>query len=248
MSGHYLRCDLHIHSCLSPCADILMTPGNIVMAAVKKGLDCIAITDHNAAGNVQVAMELAKKHGLKVIPGMEVETKEEVHLLCLFSTLEGLLTWEKVVFDHLPELLNDEDTFGYQLIVDIHDEYAAKEERLLATATSLSCADVVAHVSQLGGIVIPSHVDRPVNSIIGQLGFIPPDLGIEVIEVSRHVKPENLFYRFPDLQFYLTITGSDSHFLNDIGNCGSENGFLVSGRLYQLLEPFCSSGSGFDRY
>src|SRR5690554_5869694 len=124
-----------------------MTPGNIIKEAIRLGLDCIAITDHNTAGNVEVAMKLARENGLILIPGMELETREEVHLLCLFSNLEGLKQWEELVEKKLPSLTNDEDFFGYQLLTDDNDQYIAKEERLLATATRLSLAEAVEGVN-----------------------------------------------------------------------------------------------------
>lgn len=214
------RCDLHIHSCLSPCADLLMTPGNIIQQALKLGLDCIAITDHNTAGNVAVAMELGKQYGLTIIPGMEVETREEVHLLCFFPVLEKLLAWDRVVADNLPQKENAEEHIGYQLLTDLADQYAAKDHRLLATATYLSVDEVVTTVNRLGGMVVPSHVDRRVNSILSQLGFIPPDLGIRVIEITRHSNLEQFFGENPHAKGYSYITGSDSHYLTDLGRCG----------------------------
>ncbi len=230
------RCDLHIHSCLSPCADLLMTPGNIIKEAIRLGLDCIAITDHNTAGNVEVAMKLARESGLEVIPGMEMETKEEVHLLCFFPVLESLMEWEKVVEAGLPRQKNNEEVLGFQILTDCNDQYVAKEERMLATATQLSFAEALDNVTRLGGTVIPSHVDRPVNSIIGQLGFIPPDSGISTVEISRNAELSSLVSNHPYLKEFFLITGSDSHYLHDIGRCGQyERGFPLIEDLYWLL-------------
>lgn len=213
-----------------------MTPGSIIQRALELDLDCIAITDHNSAGNAAVAMELAQRNGLILIPGMEVETQEEVHLLCYFPTLEQLLEWDIIVSQSLPPLKNDEELIGYQLLTDLNDEYRAKDERLLATAAQLSVDEVVEKVVALGGIVVPSHVDRPVNSIIGQLGFIPPELEIAVIEISKNTKPSVFFEKHPELTPYSYVVGSDSHYIEDIGRCGEPlPGFPLVGDMARLL-------------
>lgn len=234
MSGKKIyKCDLHIHSCLSPCSDILMTPGNIIERALTVGLDCIAITDHNTGANVEVAMNLAVKTGLTIIPAMEVESIEEVHLLCFFPKLEQLKKWDIIVRENMPEKSNDEEIFGYQLLTDENDEYLAKDERLLATASKLSVNDIVDGVVSLGGIVIPSHIDRTVNSIIGQLGFIPPELSINIVELSRNTDPDSFFKTNNYLKEYTYIVNSDSHYLDDIGKCGQDhNGFNIERSIF----------------
>ena len=181
-------------------AQIFDDPGNIVKQAAAMGLEYIAITDHNSAGNVRAALEFARKNGLKLIPAMEVETREEVHLLCYFSSVDALLELEEVVHKHLPDMDNDEELFGYQLLTDHNDEYTAKEERLLALATELSLVQALKLVTNLGGVAVPAHVDRPTNSILGQLGFIPPDERITVIEISRNTDPESFLRRHPQLK------------------------------------------------
>ncbi|MFP4016835.1 MAG: PHP domain-containing protein [Halanaerobiales bacterium] len=211
------NCDFHIHSCLSPCADILMTPGNIIKKAIEVGLNVIAITDHNSAGNVEVSLELARDTDLVVIPGMEVASVEEIHLLCLFNTLEQVLAWQERVYQSLPERENDEDFFGYQLLTDNNDEYIAKEKRLLAAATDMSVNDIVVEVKNLGGVVIPSHIDRKYNSIISNLGFVPPELDFQVLEVSRNGDISKLYEQYSFLKSYSLIHNSDSHYLESIG-------------------------------
>ncbi|MEJ6951838.1 PHP domain-containing protein [Natronospora cellulosivora (SeqCode)] len=211
-----LACDLHIHSCLSPCADILMTPGNIIKKALQEELDIIAIADHNAAGNVEVTMKLAEDTKLSILPAMEVESSEEVHLLCYFDKLHALLEWEDIVRANLPEMMNDEETFGYQLITDENDEYIAKEDSLLATATGLTVKEIVDKVTVLDGIVVPSHLDRPYNSLLANLGFIPNDLELSLFELSKNVDPDVFLNKFPFLNDYFYIVSSDSHYLDDI--------------------------------
>jgi PHP family Zn ribbon phosphoesterase len=210
-----------------------MTPGNIIKEALKLGLDCIAITDHNAAGNVEPALKIARNTDLIVIPGMELESVEEVHLLCYFPGLAEIKEWELTVQANLPLLYNDEEVFGYQLLTDESDDYIGKEERLLATATGLSISQVVEGVSSLGGIVIPAHVDKAVNSIIGQLGFLPPELDSCIIEISRNTAPLNFFKKYPGLKNLPYLRSSDSHYLYEIGSCGEQyKGFYLEKPLF----------------
>lgn len=207
--------DLHIHTVLSPCADLLMTPGNIIKKAEEIGLDIIAITDHNSAENISSAISLSKDSSVKIIPGMEVETAEEIHLLTFFPDLKSVKEWQRVVYANLPDLKNDEEYFGYQIITDEHDEYIAKEERLLATAVNLTISEVVKRVKKMGGVVIPSHIDRS-YSIIKNLGFIPENLELFVLEISKRGSFDRLKTKFPYLNDYILIRNSDSHYLDDI--------------------------------
>lgn len=209
------KLDLHIHTVLSPCADLLMTPANILNKAEEQGIDIIAITDHNSAENVEVTLQLADNYPVHVIPGMEVETREEVHLLCYFENLQQILAWQEIVYNNLPDLKNDEEYFGNQLKTDLEDQYVTKIERLLATATELRISEVVKKVRDLGGYVIPSHVDRS-YSIIKNLGFVPPDLEIELLEISKNGDISDLQKNFPYLKSYNFIRNSDSHYLKEM--------------------------------
>ncbi|MGM0501615.1 MAG: PHP domain-containing protein [Bacillota bacterium] len=208
--------DFHLHTVLSPCGDLLMTPQNIIEQALKLGLDIIAITDHNSAKNVAVAVELAADTNLTVIPGMEVETKEEVHLLCLFPTVDKVLEWQKIVDEALPETTNDEDVFGPQIITDLKDQYVEKEEKLLLRATNLSVQGVVTAVTDLEGIVIPAHVDKTNYSLISNLGFINPELDIIGVEISTNIAKEKAEDKFKQLKEYSLLSNSDAHYLEDI--------------------------------
>ena len=181
-----LLIDLHIHTVLSACAEVEMIPPLIVRRAQELGLDVIAITDHNCAANVAATVEAATHTGITVLPGMEVQTREEVHMLCLFDTLEQVEAWNRVIRAELPDAKNNEDFFGAQYVVDASGEYRYTEERLLSTSTALSVEQVVAGVNALQGICLPAHVDRPSFSILSNLGFIPPDLPIAGIEISFH--------------------------------------------------------------
>ncbi|MFW6386886.1 MAG: PHP domain-containing protein [Bacillota bacterium] len=212
------RIDLHIHTVLSPCADLLMTPGVIIERALEQELDIIAITDHNATGNLKVAMDLAVDRPLEIIPGMELETREEVHLLCLFPDLETALSWQSVVDQNLPDRENREDVFGPQLLTDAKDRFIGRENRLLSTASMLTLEEAVEGVYSTGGAVIPSHIERT-NGLINNLGFIPPELERRLVflEVNREEKETKLCENFPFLQEFILISGSDAHHPDQIG-------------------------------
>ncbi len=207
--------DLHIHTVLSPCADLLMTPGNIIERSIQKGLDVIAITDHNSAANVKTVIEMAKNTGLHVIPGMELETAEEVHLLCLFNSLNQVLKWQEIVYASLPGRKNNEDFFGYQLLTDTNDRIVSREERLLATATTITLQEAVKEIRKLAGIAIPAHIDRS-YSVINNLGFIPAELELRVLEISNNTTPYKIRNKYSFLNEYLFIKSSDSHYLQDL--------------------------------
>ncbi|GAB6099103.1 PHP domain-containing protein [Halanaerocella petrolearia] len=211
-----LTADLHLHTVLSPCGDLLMTPGNIIDHALEIGLDIIAITDHNSAENVEVAVQLAQNKPLTVVPGMEVTTVEEVHLICLFANIEQALEWQEIVYHALPDLKNNEEVFGPQIITDLNDQYVKKLDRLLLTATELTVSEVIKQVKKLDGIVIPAHVDKQNYSLLSNLGFIPSDLNLSTIEISPSINLEDAEARFQQLEDYAIITSSDAHYIEDI--------------------------------
>lgn len=208
-----LSYDLHIHSCLSPCGDPDMTPGNIVGMAAVKGLDVIAVTDHNACGNCAAAMALGEAYGVLVIPGMELTTQEEVHVVCLFPTLEQALAFEAYVYDKLQKIPNNPDIFGQQLRMNEEDEVIGEEEFLLINATDISFDQVYDVVRAHGGMMIPAHVDKTANSLIGNLGFVPPDSRFVCVEVKDLNKLPALRQQHPYLENCHIITDSDAHYL-----------------------------------
>lgn len=210
-----LKADLHLHSVLSPCGDLLMTPAEIVKKAKAGGIDLIALTDHNSAENVEVLQHFAKRENLKVIPAMETETREEIHILCYFPDLEKLLKWQEIVYKNLPQQENDEDFFGPQIKCDFNDDYQEKVSQLLAAAVDISLEQCLAQVNKLGGIVVPSHLDRK-HSIISQLGFIPPELNLKTAEISKNTAPEDFLKEFPFLGKLQFMQNSDSHYLKEI--------------------------------
>ncbi len=208
--------DLHLHTVLSPCAEVEMVPPLIVRRALALGLGLLAVTDHNAAANCAAMMAAAEGTGLVVLPGMEMQTAEEVHLLCLFETLEQALTWQGTVFDHLPDAPNPEDLLGGQYVVDREGDYVRTEDRLLATSTDLALEEAIRRVTALGGLAIPAHIDRPSFSLLSNLGFVPPALPAPALEIFRLTEPAELLAKHPAVGRYPLVRNSDAHQLSDM--------------------------------
>jgi PHP family Zn ribbon phosphoesterase len=213
-----IKADLHVHTCLSPCAGLDMSPREVVSAALGKGLDLIGICDHNSAENVLAVKKSGLRNGLMVLSGMEVASSEEAHFLVFFDDDDDLLKFQDFIYRHLPGA-NDEHAFGQQVIADDEDGVTGFCDRLLIGATSLPATAIVeaARAAQGGSLVIAAHVDRESFSIIGQLGFIPPQLAPDAVEISQHMTVAEATDRFPDCRKYPVITSSDAHGPEDIG-------------------------------
>ena len=210
------RADLHIHTCLSPCADLNMGPRAIVNKARQHGLDVIGICDHNSSENVPAVVRAARDTNLKVLPGMEVTSKEEVHVLALFDTLERALRLQEIVYEHLPGE-NDAEAFGPQVVVNEDHDVLGFNPRLLAGATELSIEQVVDSIHGLDGLAVASHVDRETFSILGQLGFVPEGLHLEAMELSRNTSFEEGRRRFAPHGHFAFLRSSDAHSVEEIG-------------------------------
>lgn len=203
--------DLHIHSCLSPCAENEMTPWNIVGMAHLKGLDAVAVTDHNAALNLPDAMTAGEALDVIVVPGLEVTTKEEIHVLTYFETLEDALTFGKVIYDHLPDVQNDPKLFGDQIITRDGDEEAGRLDKLLIAATDLSVDEVETLALSHHGVLIPAHINRGSYGMLNGLGLVPPLPAYPVVEASAAAPcPEMV------LAGRRVLRSSDAHRLEDI--------------------------------
>jgi PHP family Zn ribbon phosphoesterase len=209
------RAELHIHTVLSPCAGVEMIPPLIVETALKNGINLIAITDHNAGDNVPAVIKAAEGRDLAVLPGMELQTQEDVHILCLFNTIDQLNVLQSLVDENLPDIKNNVDYFGEQFIVDHSGEFIRRKEQLLITATRLSFEEAFQAVTELGGLFIPAHVNRQVFGLIYHLGFVPPDLAIDALELSRHITPDQARLEFPQIHGYPLIQSGDVHYLDD---------------------------------
>jgi hypothetical protein len=209
--------DLHIHTCLSPCAELSMTPKGIVEKAAALGINIVAVCDHNSAENIEVTKCLAKKKGVHVIAGMEICSSEEVHVLSLFRDTESSLRMQEVVYENLQPGENDEETIGMQVVVNEDNEVLSFNRRLLIGATSLSVNKVVDFIHSFGGIAIASHIDRDVFGIIGQLGFIDPDFKFDALEISYRTDFRDAQKRYGPYSRIPWISASDAHRIEDIG-------------------------------
>lgn len=209
------RADLHVHTVLSPCAEVEMIPPLIVERALDLDIDLIAITDHNASANVPAVQKAADGTRLTVLPGMEVQTHEDVHLLCLFASLSDLETWQHEVDLALPDKSNQAESFGEQFVVDELGEYIRTEPRLLLTATDFSIEEVLQRVNGLGGLVIPAHVNRSTYGLFPTLGFLADWWNFPALEISRHITPEALNEKFPSSKNHPLIQSGDVHRLDE---------------------------------
>lgn len=212
------QADLHIHTVLSGCAEVEMTPPLIIRQAKRQGLSLIAITDHNACDNVESLIQASNGTGVHVLPGMEFQSKEEVHLLCLFDTVGQCQQWEAEVFEKLPLVSNEEELFGAQFVVDPAGGWVRTEERLLAVSADIGLEEAVSRVRSIGGMVIPAHVDRPSFSLLSNLGMIPDSLEVDGLEVTPRFVPSTGLRRWPQLRNWPVIVNGDAHRLEEIGN------------------------------
>ena len=211
-----VRADLHIHSCLSPCGDEEMRPRALVSQAMAKGLDMIAISDHNSAENTAAFISAGDEKGLKVLPGIEVTSKEEIHLLALFDSQEDCTALQSLIYQNLPGE-NVEEVFGCQTVVNERDERIGVNRRMLIGATLLPFEQIVSVVHSLQGIAIASHIDRQAFSLLGQLGFIPEGVLLDGLEISSRTSKQEAKSRFRSYQHYSFVWFSDAHRLEDIG-------------------------------
>ncbi len=210
-----LRAEFHVHTVLSPCAEIEMIPPLIVEEALSRGIQWIAITDHNASANVEAVINAAKGTDLTITAGMEVQTQEEIHSLCLFDTLDQILAFQQFIDAALPPLENRPDFFGEQLVVDETGDFIRRETRLLLNSAALSIREAWEKVQELGGLFIPAHIDRKAFGMIANLGFIPIDTPIEALEISRHTTPALARSAYPQIGQTPLIKSGDAHRLNE---------------------------------
>ena len=192
-------CDLHIHSCLSPCGDDDMTPGNIVGMALLNGLQIVALTDHNSVKNCPAFFALAKAHGIIPVAGVELTTAEDVHAVCLFRTLEDAMRFGEFIESRRVRIKNESEIFGRQLIVDQNDEVCGEEPDLLINAVNISLNEAHEEVTARGGVCFPAHIDRSANGIISMLGDFPPEPSFTAFELNDIASLSDSLMIFPIL-------------------------------------------------
>lgn len=209
--------DLHIHTVLSPCGDIDMSPVNVIHFAKDRGLDIIGISDHNSTRQSPIIRDLGEKQGIFVLTGAEVTTAEEAHCLAFFPDEQRRLKFQAYLDHYLPAIPNNPEKFGYQVVADASDQILYEEEKLLISALSQTIEEVEKQVHELEGIFIPAHIDKPRFSILSQLGFIPRNLQFEALEISRHIHLGDFLSLHPELKGFPFIQSSDAHFPEEIG-------------------------------
>lgn len=219
------RCDLHIHSCLSPCGDDDMTPANIAGMATLNGLQIVALTDHNSTKNCPAFFRAAKAYGIIPVAGMELTTSEDVHAVCLFRSLCDAMDFGEFIESRRMQIKNDPDIFGKQLVMDENDEICGEEAFLLINAVNISLDEAHEEVTRRGGVCYPAHIDRSSNGIIAMLGDFPPDPAFTAFELNDIGSLDDSVARFPIIKErgLVHVASSDAHYLTDI----SEEGFEV---------------------
>lgn len=211
-----LKYDFHIHSCLSPCGDVDMTPQSIVNMAKIMGYDAIALTDHNTSKNCPAVKKAAEKVGLTFISGMELCTAEEVHIVCLFPDIANALDFSDYIYSTLPPIKNKPSVFGEQVICDEYDNIIGNIEKLLITASTVTTSKAVDLVAQYGGICFPAHIDRNSFSIISNLGTIDEAFGFSIAEIYDTEKEQELKEKYPHLKSLKILSSSDAHYLENM--------------------------------
>jgi PHP family Zn ribbon phosphoesterase len=231
------RADIHIHTVLSPCGDLDMSPHIIVAEAVAKGLDIIGITDHNTTRHCKIVSQLAEKEGIYVMQGAEVTTKEEVHCLVFFENTDTLNILQEFLDENLPDIKNNPLFFGDQVQIDETENIVYTEERLLTNAINVSINELEDFVHNHEGLFIPAHVDRMKNSIYSQLGFLPSGLKADALEISRRSAPKIFSDMHPEVNAFPLITNSDSHVPEHIGTAFN-NLFLKNPSFSEIRMAF----------
>lgn len=241
MALRRFRADLHVHSCLSPCGDLASYPRRIVERALEAGLDIIAVTDHNSAENAAATVRAARGTPLTVLPGMEIASAEEVHILGLFETVEDAGAVQDEVARVLPETPEGAAFVEDQVVVDAEDGVTGFSRRFLIAATRLDVREVVDLVRSRGGLAIAAHVDRPSFSLVSQLGFVPPDLALDALEVSPLMTLAEARAGCASGSPLPLVRSSDAHRPEEIGGAWTEFR-LAAPRLAEIRMAFRETG------
>ncbi len=218
----WFKADLHVHSVLSPCAGLEMSPRAVMQAAQSQGIDIIAITDHNSCANSKVYAEAAKESGLAYIFGIEVQTAEEIHTVALFETAEQACSFSSKLYESLLPLDNDPEFFGDQVVIDAEENIKRFEKKALVNSSVWNLETTLDKISENGGFYFPAHVDVESYSLLGQLGFVPTAAKIDALGITAKCDVEAFLQANPDLKQYALIRNSDAHYLADIASGYSE--------------------------
>lgn len=234
--------DLHVHSVLSPCGDLSMSPTNIIKQALKRKIDIVGISDHNTTRHCRLMEELGRESGIFVLPGVEINTKEEIHCLAFFENTDNAEKFQIFLDKNLPAIANDPERFGDQVVVDRDEQIIDVVNSLLINALNADIYEVAEEVRRLGGILIPAHIDRSYNSILSQLGFIPGDIEPDALEVSARENLKSFAARHPELQDFTLITNSDAHHPTMLGKATTS--FEIEERSFSEIKLALNNKEG----
>lgn len=218
----WFRADMHIHTVLSPCGGLDMSPINIILQATRKKLDIIAISDHNSTRHCRTAQQIGEKYGISVIAGAELNTKEEIHCLAFFEDIEKADQFQQIIDQNLVSIPNKPEIFGYQLMVDEEENIIGEETRLLVSSLQMGIDELSLCINQLGGLFVPAHINRSHNGIYSQLGFMPSGLMADALEITHRPGYEDFLKEHPETAGFCLITNSDAHTLGQIGETVTE--------------------------
>ncbi len=234
--------DLHIHSALSPCADNDMTPNNIVGMSIIKKLDVIAVTDHNSIGNCNAIIKAAEDTALIVVPGMELQTTEDIHVLCLFKDMDSAKEFDQIVQEKMMKIKLDEKLFGEEILYNEKDEETGRLDYLLLVSANLSLDETIDMVDRVGGFAIPAHVHRRQNSILSNLSFVPKNQKLTALELYNPSDRELVFEKNNEMKFYDYVYNSDAHRLGFISE--RKNYIDVNERTAESVINALKTGEG----
>jgi predicted metal-dependent phosphoesterase TrpH len=217
MNMNLIKADIHIHTCLSPCAELTQSPKRVIEKAYKSGLNMIFITDHNTAQNTENAIKAGRKFSdLRIYPGMEITSREEVHTLALFESLEDAVKTQDHIHRFLPDTINKKE-YEEQVIANEDDEVEGYSKKSLFSSVNMNIENIIDLIHNFNGLAIAAHIDRPSFSVISQLGFIPENLKYDGLEISPNMTVKEAGEKYKEYGKYKFVTGSDSHSLDEIG-------------------------------
>lgn len=233
------RADLHIHSLLSPCGSLDMSPARIIHEAKERKIDIIAVADHNSTRQAGLIKKLGQEAGITVLTGAEVNTREEVHCLCLFGNDEATNAFQKFLDNRLPDEENDVVIFGDQVVVDEKEQIVYTEDRLLISALRAGISEIEEIVHKLNGLFIPAHIDRPYSGILDRLGFIPDNLNYDALEISYRTSESEICRNHPELCGTYFLRSSDAHYPKDIGRATTT--FELKENSFEAIQSYLKS-------